>query len=210
LDSALKYLPSDNSKNLQDNFNALVQLYFLKNDFRKVIELNNTFKNSLTYLSKKSYSNTHAWTSYRIAASYQAANDLSNALAYYKRAAELAPYQLDMINKYATALSISGNIKDAKYYYEQILSEYPKHVSALTNLGFIYLSNERNADKAASYYEKALELNPDYEPALLNKAGLYLYLGKNMEAKQILERILKLNPQNVQAKQVLQQLKTSL
>ena len=30
------------------------------------------------------------------------------ALPFYKRAAELAPYHLDVLNKYATALSIAG------------------------------------------------------------------------------------------------------
>ncbi len=208
LDSALKYLPSQKQGDLKTNFQSLVQLYFLKEDYLKVVELSRTLGNPLESLTKKSLSNNDAWTAYRIAASFQNLNDLAEALRYYKRAVELAPYQLDMMNKYASALSLSGNIKDAKFYLEKILEEYPKHTSALTNLGFIYLSADQKPEAAAACYRKALDLNPDYEPALLNQAGLYLYLGKTQDAELLLKRILKLNPANLQAKQILQQLKS--
>jgi tetratricopeptide (TPR) repeat protein len=206
LDSALRYLPFNSTIEKSTNFQSLIQLYFLKKDYGKVVSLATSMPGILNSLTHKSYTNTDAWTCYRIAASYQAIDQLPEALLFYKRAAELAPYHLDILNKYAIVLSLAGKIKEAKYYYEIILKEYPKHVSALTNLGFIYLSEFKNTAVAENYYTKALALNPDYEPALMNKAGLLLYLEKATEAKKILEHVLKINPQNEQARKIINQL----
>jgi Ca-activated chloride channel family protein len=70
---------------------------------------------------------------------------LNKAVLFYRKATMLAPFQLDFLNKYATALSVTGNNKDAKLVYERILAENPKNHTALCNLGFLYLSVENNA-----------------------------------------------------------------
>lgn len=163
----------------------------------------------LKMLNKKSYSNTHAWTAYRIGASFQAIGNIKAALPYYQRAAVLAPYHLDILNKYATALSIAGNAKEAQKIYEFILKEYPKHVSALTNLGFIFLSEKNDPQQALTYYNRALALNPDYEPALMNMAGLMHFMNRNEDAVKFVQRILKINPRNEGARQLLNQLKST-
>jgi tetratricopeptide (TPR) repeat protein len=100
-----------------------VQLYFLKKDYTKVITINKQMKNTLQLLSKKSYSNTDAWTCYRIGESYFNTNDITSAIVYYRRASELAPYHLDILNKYATALGIFGDVKNARYVFEKIISK---------------------------------------------------------------------------------------
>ncbi len=209
LDSALNCFSDAGNVSLRENINELVQIYFLKNDFAKVIELTSAMPDMLKLLNKKSYSNTHAWTAYRIGASFQAIGKIEAALPFYKRAAELAPYHLDVLNKYATALSIAGNVKEAQKIYEFILKEYPKHVSALTNLGFIFLSEKNDPQQALAYYNKALALNPDYEPALMNMAGLMHYMNRNKEAIEFVKRILKISPNNEGARQLLNQLKST-
>ena len=55
-------------------------------------------------------------------------------------------------------------------------------------------------------YFKALALDPDYEPLLLNIAGLYAYKKDFKQSKTYLQRILKRNPNNPQAKQALTQI----
>ena len=209
LDSALNCFSDAGNVSLKENFNELVQIYFLKNDFSKVVSLTSAMPDVLKLLNNKSYSNTHAWTAYRIGASFQAMGDIKAALAFYNRAAELAPYHLDILNKYATALSISGNVKEAQKIYEFILKEYPKHVSALTNLGFIFLSEKNDPQQALTYYSSALALNPDYEPALMNMAGLMHFLNRNEEAIKFVQRILKINPKSKEAMQLLNRLKST-
>ena len=90
-----------------------------------------------------------------------------------------------------------------------ILKEYPKHVSALTNLGFIFLSEKNDPQQALTYYSSALALNPDYEPALMNMAGLMHFLNRNEEAIKFVQRILKINPKSKEAMQLLNRLKST-
>ena len=207
LDSALKILSFDSKKEIESNFNSLVQIFFLKKDYATVTAMAEKHGAAFLKGSIKSYSNTDAWTCYRIGESYMDLGIPVKAVYYYKHAAQLAPYHLDILNKYATALSISGDTKNAKYVFEKLLEEYPKHVSALTNLGFLYLTVDNNPAKANECYAKAIQLNPDYEPLLLNRAGLFLYENNIVDARKTLEYVLKLNPDNTQAKQILSQLK---
>ena len=85
------------------------------------------------------------------------------------------------------------------------LKEHPKHVSTLTNLGYVKLS-QGNAQEAENLYGRALKLDPDYEPLLLNLAGLYAYKRDFTASKKYLNRILTLNPKSQQAKQALTQI----
>ena len=75
----------------------------------------------------------------------------------------------------------------------------------MTNLGFILVSkgDYRNGE---TYYQKALALNPDYEQALMNQAGIYLQRNEIAKAKGLLQKVLKKNPNNEQAKGILGQL----
>lgn len=185
------------------NFNSLVQLYFLKKDYEKVIALSKKLKDPFLKLNKKLYSNNDAWTCYRIAESFQNHDNLSEAIKWYRQAAMLAPFQLDFQHKYATALSLNGKPAEAKKIYEFIIAENPEYAAAYCNLGFIYLTEEKNPAKANALYDKALSLNPDYEQALMNKAGLYIYQQNFIEAKNILKKLLLKHPGNMQANEIL-------
>jgi tetratricopeptide (TPR) repeat protein len=64
----------------------------------------------------------------------------------------------------------------------------------------------KRTDEAERYYKHALALDPDYIPALLNMAGLYISKGDNQKATFYLKQILKIQPENTQAKSVLKTL----
>jgi tetratricopeptide (TPR) repeat protein len=67
-------------------------------------------------------------------------------------------------------------------------------------------AKQQQFDKAIFYYNKAISLDPDFEQALLNKAGVLNITGQKAASKQLLQRLLKLNPNNVMVKQLLQQM----
>ena len=212
LDSASYYLKDKTEADLKTNIELLVQLYFIKNDFNKII----TYVNRLTdqallnnLLSKKSYSNEHAWTSYRIGEAFFNVGDLQRATNYYKKATDLAPYVLDFKNKYGSSLAAKGLMPAAEKIFTEILKENPKHVSALTNLGYVKLA-QGNVTIAEQLYFKALSLDPDYEALLLNIAGLCAYKKNYQQAELYLKRLLKRNPNNLKAKQALTQIKQLL
>lgn len=197
---------------LKINLEALVQLHFIKKNYNQIIAYSNQLTDDYLLtkkLTKQSYSNDHAWTCYRIAEAFYNTNNTQRALVYFKKALALAPYGLEFKNKYASCLATSGNLKEAEVQYTELLKEYPKQVSALTNLGFIKLQNG-NLLACETLYNKALSLDPDYEPLLLNLAGLYAFKKDFKQSKNYLNRLLKKNPNNKQAQQALKQISQML
>ena len=95
---------------------------------------------------------------------------------------------------------------NAEKEFIDILKENPKHVSALTNLGYVKLA-QGQVKEAEKLYFKALALDPDYEALLLNVAGLYAYKKEFKKSELYLSQLLKRNPNNKQAQQALTQIK---
>jgi len=212
LDSALLLLKDKTIDDLKQNLEPLVQLYFIKKEFTKSVSYINVLGDDYVLqvmLIKKSYSNEHAWTCYRIAEALYNTGNLPRAIIYFKKAVELAPLGLEFKNKLGSALASANKMAEAEKQFTEILNEYPKHVSALTNLGFIKLQ-QGNIQTCQTLYFKALALDPDYEPLLLNIAGLYAYQKNYTQSKVFLQRILKRNPSNLQAKQALGQINSLL
>ena len=208
LDSAGKYLSNHTLDDIKNNFSLLIRLRYLKNDFQTIISYaekipRNTLLNEL--LTHTSWTNDDAWTSYRIGEAYHAVRNINNEYLFYKKAADLAPYNLDFLNKLGGNLLSQNKLPEAKSIYEKIISEDSKIASAYCNMGIIYFL-EKNLALAEKYYEISLILDPDYENALLNKVQLYYTLGKNKEAIDILHKMLKKDPANEKVKNILKQL----
>jgi tetratricopeptide (TPR) repeat protein len=72
----------------------------------------------------------------------------------------------------ALALQKEGRVQDAKRFYERALERSPQLVSALNNLGAIYIS-EKNYDMARRVFEKAIRIEPGYVDPYYNLACLH-------------------------------------
>jgi Tfp pilus assembly protein PilF len=209
LDSAKKYLSVQNTNLLNKNLDALVQLHFLKQDYASVFTIINKLGSEQVLknrLNKQSYSNDNAWTCYRIAESYLNLNNSKQALLFHKKAVELAPFVPDFRDKLANCYAINGDVKNAEIQFEKTLKEYPKHISALTNYGYLSLTIG-NMQKAEQLYNQAIKLDPDFEPLLMNLAGLKNFKGDTKGAVELLKKILKRNPNNQQALLILSRLR---
>ena len=196
LDSALNYL--SNPKEFEKNRYALIQLYFIRNDFNTIITCVNKLGEARCLnelFIKKTYDNTDAWTCYRIAESYYYKNQLTKALIWFKRAIELAPYHLDFRNKYGTTLASTNQLSEAETQFNFILKENRKYVSAYSNLGYIKLLQGKESD-ALILYKKGESIDPDNELLLLNLSAYYLYKHENKIAKKYLQHLHKLYPKN--------------
>ena len=208
LDSAAVLLKVEKkADDLFRNARALIQLNFIKQNFKSVIAYVNQIGEQRCYVSlftKKSYDNIDAWTCYRIAESYYYTNNLTGSIKWFKQAVNLAPYNLDFRNKLGSTLAALNNFKDAEQQFNFVIKENPKHVSALSNLGYVKLSQGQQAE-AINLYLKAQKIDPDFEPLLLNLAGYYAFMKDKKSAKKQLEFILKKNPNNQKAKAALEQ-----
>lgn len=208
LDSAKRYLPDANISDLRNNFGELVQLSFLRNDFKGVIaQVNRISVRTVldSILVRESWDNYHAWAAYRIGESYYKTGEHTTAELFYKKATDLAPFHPDFRAKYGLVLAINKKNFEARAQLQQVLDAYPKHVQANTNLGYLWLL-EGDDKKAEAFYTKALSLDPDDDQALLNMAGLYLYRRNETDALKMINRCIKAHPDNQQAIQLKQQL----
>ncbi|OFY82478.1 MAG: hypothetical protein A3F72_00185 [Bacteroidetes bacterium RIFCSPLOWO2_12_FULL_35_15] len=205
LDSAQKFLSDRSASDVRNNFELLVHVNFMKHNFSKIIEyVKQIGKENLlkTVLVSKSWDNSQAWTLYRIGESYYTTGDILNAYLFYKKADELASFIPEFKNKLGASLMAQNKVQEAIPIFELIIKEDRNFVPAINNLGYANLisGNAENADKL---YKKALLLDPDYEPLLMNVAGLYIFKKDYKAAKIILKTVLKNNPKNEQAKEVL-------
>jgi len=195
LDSAKKYLSDKTVDEIKNNLSLLVRLYYLKNDYKKILSYSTRFSPQFllnTMLNHVSYMNKDAWTCYRIAQSYTNLGQINDAYLFYKKATELAPYDLDFLNKLGVNLMNQNKTEDSKKIYKRMISEDPKDASAFCNLGFIFFI-QKDFSSAEINYNKSLSLDPDFETALLNKVHLYVTENKKDKAKIILNQMLKKN-----------------
>lgn len=208
LDSAKVYLSDKILEDVKKNFETLVHLYFIKEDFAKIIGyVNQLGKEDLLnkILINKSWSNDNAWTLYRVGEGYYNTGNINDAYSFYKKADELAPYNPEFKNKLGASLMAQNKVNEAIPVFESIIKEDAKFVPAINNLGYANLVSG-NATKAEELYKRSLSLDPDYEPLLMNVAGLNIYQKKYKEAEKILRQVLKKNSSNLKAKKVLEQI----
>ncbi|MBS1652326.1 MAG: tetratricopeptide repeat protein [Bacteroidetes bacterium] len=208
LDSAEILLHYNTKQEAINKIHALVQLYFLRQKPNDVIKLITNYNEDTLIKLKfnfKSFDNINAWTCYRVAESYTNLEKSKNALPWLEQSCKLAPYNLEFRNKLAICYISIGNLPAAENELNFVLKEYPKNISAYTNLGYLNLLKQ-NPEKAIMLYNKALAIDPKYEPLLLNIAGYYAFMRDFKTAKLYLQKIISLNPNNNKAKQALAQL----
>lgn len=208
LDSAKHYLKDKTVNDVKHNFNLLIQLGFINQDYTGILNYVNQLNKEYllkTHLTTQSWDNSNAWTLYRIGEAYFNTGNITDAYTFYKKATELAPFNLEFKNKLGTSLMAQQKVQEGMAVFEEILKENPKFVQALNNLGYAHLVTG-NSVKAEILYTKAIQLDPDYEPLLMNISGLYIFKKEYNKAKQLLNKVIKKNPANQQAKKVLEQL----
>lgn len=206
LDSALKYIPISSTADKEKSLPKVVQIFFLKNNFAEVVKYVEAVVHAEQSLNKKQYDNYYAWTCYRIGESYSQLAKPTKAMQWYAQANKLAPLSAEFANKYANVLASSGNVQEAKRLFMAIVIEHPEYAPAFSNLGYLILSSEGNIPQALELYKKALALDPDYVQGLMNMAGIMAVQKNYGEAIKYVKRVVKKNPDNVQAKTILKQL----
>jgi len=201
LDTAFVYLNYTQKIDTQYKFNAEINYYFLKKNYNPIIKsVEKAGVQSILndYLNKQDYSNYDAWTSYRIGQAYESAGNLLMAKFFYKNAITLATFNLEFQNKYGSLLTKTDKLSEAIRVFEFIISEYPRFVSAYTNLGYVMMRLQKK-EKAKELFNMAIMLDPDNVQALINLAGLFYIENNELKTSRLIDRILKIEPDNRQA-----------
>uniref|UniRef100_A0A8C3SLZ5 dolichyl-phosphate-mannose--protein mannosyltransferase n=1 Tax=Chelydra serpentina TaxID=8475 RepID=A0A8C3SLZ5_CHESE len=101
------------------------------------------------------------------------------------------PHNAKVHYNYANFLKDQGRNSEAIYHYKTALKLYPRHASALNNLGTL----TKDLVEAKEYYRRALQLNPQHNRALFNLGNLLKSQGKKEEAVLLLRDSIKYGPE---------------
>jgi tetratricopeptide (TPR) repeat protein len=151
---------------------------------------------------------------------YALQRNFDAALAEYERALALMP---SAENEYLKLSRRAGARRDvvlerigilygergdharAIEYYKKALAENPYFADAHFNLA-VGLGNLGKREEALKHYEEAVRLEPSHIRARVNLAILYAEKGRKREARELLQGVLKDDPGNQIAKEVLRKL----
>jgi len=116
--------------------------------------------------------------------------------AAFEKSFELSPERRQMA--LAAEHQKEGRLEEAERLYKRILRQNPKNVDALRLLALIALKAD-HADEAESLLMRAIELAPDFQLALVDLGRLCKEQDRFAEAFDCLDRVLALDPSQVQA-----------
>ena len=117
--------------------------------------------------------------------------------AYEKIIAE-SPKQQNIYLLLGSLYIEEGNLDKAIAVFEKLAANFPDFY-----LGYFYLGKiqgqKRNYAEAEKYFYKSIELKPDLDESRYELVDLYKIQGKKEKVIQILNEILKKNPDNIRA-----------
>ena len=93
----------------------------------------------------------------------------------------------------AIQLHLQGNIKEAKKFYKQLISQECNDHRVFSNYGAI-LQGLGKLEEAELSYRQAIQLNPNYAEAHSNLGNILRDLGKLKEAELSTRKAIQLNP----------------
>jgi predicted O-linked N-acetylglucosamine transferase (SPINDLY family) len=115
------------------------------------------------------------------------------ALEYFSRAYNLFPNDIDTCVNLGITVQALGNAGEALFYFKRATEIQPKAADAWCYAGGIYES-VRDIAHAIECYEKALEQNENHAEALARLASRRKEQGRPDEAKVLLRKAIKSNP----------------
>lgn len=139
---------------------------------------------------------------------YSGKEHRDEALAILKKHLETEADDSDARVLYGIVLSWQGRYDEAREQLKQVLANNPTHADALPaliNVEF-WSGHPENAEQLA---REALEIKPDNVSLLLLQARALRRMNRNREARAVLDRVLVLDSQNQDARQMRREITTT-
>ena len=111
------------------------------------------------------------------------------------------PNNFELLNKIALYYFRIQNLKEAEFYFKKALIINPNNISVLNNLAIIKQSNF--PEEAIKLYKKILSINKNIFEVIYNLSLCYLSVGKILDAKVELKKILEIKPNFTSADRIL-------
>uniref|UniRef100_A0A8C5HNG2 dolichyl-phosphate-mannose--protein mannosyltransferase n=1 Tax=Gouania willdenowi TaxID=441366 RepID=A0A8C5HNG2_GOUWI len=110
--------------------------------------------------------------------------------ALFRSGIQTLPHNAKVHYNYANFHKDSGRHQEAIHHYTVALRLYPRHASAMNNLGTL----THCPVEAERYYRNALDINPQHNRALFNLGNLLKSQGKEMNAEAYLKDSIRFGP----------------
>lgn len=125
---------------------------------------------------------------------YQA-KDYAKATFYLQRAIKINPRDADALVALGDTQYDAGNLERAAEAYERALAINPRNPDARTDLGNTYFLRQDYA-RAIAEYNRSLAVDARHEKTLQNLALAQIKAGDINAAKEVINRLAAVNPQN--------------
>ncbi|MCA1557672.1 MAG: tetratricopeptide repeat protein [Acidobacteria bacterium] len=120
------------------------------------------------------------------------------AVDYWLKANKLKPDDYETIVNLGNVYFEAGKYELAEQWYTSALVKKPDDVNVRTDLGTTFMARTPpDFDRAIKEYRRSLELNPNHEQSLHNIVIAYTKKGLAKEAQEMIARLEKVNPNNV-------------
>lgn len=114
-----------------------------------------------------------------------------NREALFRSGIQTLPHNAKVHYNFANFLKDTGRHQEAIRHYSIALRLYPRHASALNNLGTL----TSDPQEAELFYRKALDINAQHNRALFNLGNLLKARGEDVEAEMLLRNSIRFGPQ---------------
>lgn len=119
------------------------------------------------------------------------------AALYLQRAIDLKPRDFDALSAMGNTKYDVGDFATAATFYERALAVQPQNADVQTDLGNTYFQRQPpDFRRAIEEYRKTLKINPRHEKALQNIAAAALQLGDKAAAREAIDQLATVNPNN--------------
>jgi Flp pilus assembly protein TadD/peroxiredoxin len=121
------------------------------------------------------------------------------------RALEIEPEDPEVNYSLGMLYAQQDEVPRASQYLEKAVSLRPDYPDALNNLGVLFV-REQHYSEAEEKFKTCIQAAPNFDQAYLNLARLYVILNDKRKAREVLQALLRQQPQNVMAQQALEML----
>jgi Tfp pilus assembly protein PilF/peroxiredoxin len=128
-----------------------------------------------------------------------------DAISAYGKVLQIVPDSADIHHNMGFAYLESGRLDDALASFDSALRLRPQYASAYNNKGTVFLRKGR-FEEAGRAFKGAIQADSDFRPAYINLSMTHLRANEIEKAVEVLRRLLKVNPDDPMALDLLAQI----
>jgi tetratricopeptide (TPR) repeat protein len=134
---------------------------------------------------------------------YRREGAFDKAQEYLSHALEIQPDDPEINYGLGMFYAQQNQMQRASDYLQKAVELRPDYAEALNNLGVLSV-REQNFPKAEEQFKTCVRLAPNFDQAYLNLARLYAMRGDKEDAREIVQQLLRLQPENPGARQAME------